>query len=267
MNLSPVAQEASRELAASLTIPTPALPVGLHLEVPEDVYHQRQLGVASKSALDKIRRSPAHYHAWATCADEDEDTPALRFGRAFHTAVLEPAKYQPAKSTKKDREDAEAITGMVASLRAHPIAGRLLSGGHREVTIRWDAGGVPCKGRLDGYHPELLGGVAFDLKSTTDASPEEFARSVARYGYARQEAFYRDGLAALGRAVPHFLFLVCEKAPPYCAAVYALSVDAVSRGRVSIVRDLETLAACCASGVFPGYPDGITTLELPRWAE
>lgn len=61
---------------------------GIH-SVPADVYHQRILGVVSKGALDEIAKTPAHYRAWVEGADQDE-TPALIFGRAYHCRILEP---------------------------------------------------------------------------------------------------------------------------------------------------------------------------------
>ncbi len=268
-----IVDELSSALAALLA-PEPARAIslgapGFHVGIPDVVYHRRELGVASKSALDKVKQSAAHYHAWLT--GEDEDTPAMRFGRAFHTAALEPQKYAPRSNTKKDRDDAEAIAGMVESIKRHEIAGSLLRGAlstrGTEVTLVWEAAGVPCKGRLDAYLLDSpLGRCAFDLKSTSDASPEAFARSVANYGYDRQEAFYSDGCAALGEPLDAFIFIAVEKVPPYAVAVYQLPATWVESGRRSIARDIQTLATCCASGEFPGYSNEIVTLEPPRWA-
>lgn len=268
-DLSDDASAAMAELAELLAPAPPAnvcgLPAGIHLGVPEDVYHRRELGVASKSALDQLHRSPAHYYAWVTGEAEDEDSPALRFGKAFHTATLEPSKYVASARTKKDRDDAEAIAGMVASVRRHPVAGPLVECCDPEVTLVWGASGVRCKGRLDGYNP-MGDPTAFDLKSTSDASPEGFAKSVANYGYARQEAMYRDGLEALGEPLARFYFVAVEKAPPYAVAVYELHDAWVEMGRRTIARDLDRLAECCAAGTFPSYAQNIVTLEPPKWA-
>jgi PDDEXK-like domain of unknown function (DUF3799) len=265
MRRAAAVDEASRALAAYLAETTALdLPHGLHFDVPEEQYHRKVLGLASRGALDEVKRSAAHYYAWLTA--EDEDTPTFHFGRDFHTATLESSKYAPRTGTKKERSDAEAIRGMVASLRRHPIAAALLFGhaGDCEVTVRWDAGGVPCKARVDRLLKHLP--VAIDLKSTSAASPAEFARSVAHYGYHRQDAFYRDGLAAVGHPVDAFVFVAVEKSPPYAVGVYTLPEAWIDMGRRSIARDLATLADCCASGVFPGYADRIIELEATRWA-
>ena len=129
------------------------LPTGLHQGVPEAVYHSRERGIASKSALDLVAQSPAHYEAWLR-GEEREPTPAMRFGSAFHIAALEPERYR-AGGGARDTKDAALIEGMLAALHRHDLALRLLTRAMTEVTLRWDAGGVPCKGRLDGYLEEL----------------------------------------------------------------------------------------------------------------
>jgi hypothetical protein len=66
---------------------------GVHRDFSPDQYHAPVLGVASKSALDKVRRSPAHYRAWLNGTDTVETSGALTFGQAFHCALLEPERY------------------------------------------------------------------------------------------------------------------------------------------------------------------------------
>lgn len=86
------------DIAAEPTAPTErpvspiwALPNGIHLDVPAEVYHHRELGgPVNNTALKEVHQSPAHYKAWAEGERTMADTKALRFGRAFHCAVLEP---------------------------------------------------------------------------------------------------------------------------------------------------------------------------------
>ena len=65
---------------------------GVFYDIPAEEYHQRELGVASKSTLDLVHHSPAHYYAWLQGLDK-EPTPALEFGAAFHCASLEPERF------------------------------------------------------------------------------------------------------------------------------------------------------------------------------
>jgi PDDEXK-like domain of unknown function (DUF3799) len=243
------------------------LPHGLHEGVPEAIYHAKVLGLASKHALDLVEPAPAKYRAWID-ADEDIPTPAMQFGKDFHAAALEPHLYRPSETTKAARDNAEKIAGMVAALRAHPIAGALLARGRPEVTARWrdPATGIECKARADLWIPELA--TIADLKSCADASPEEFARSVANYGYHAQEAMYRDGFGiASGAPVRSFVFIACEKAPPFLVAVYMLDEPAVLRGGRAIGAALERLRECLETDTWPGLPASIQTIDLPRWAK
>lgn len=273
--------------------PPAGLAEGLHADIAEERYHGRELGVASKSALDLVHRSPAHYYAWVRGELADEDSPALAFGRAFHTALLEPEKYERRyivepdfgdcrfKENKARRDDwrreaagkvpveatdARRIERMVESVRRHPRARNLIAGGQPEVTVKWtdDATGLTCKGRVDYYRPDLR--LIVDAKTALDASPSAFRKSCASYGYGRQEAMYRAGFAAIGKAVEHFVFLAVEKEPPYLVGLYTLSGESVARGHESIRKDMETMAECLRTGRWPGYSDELVELELPPWA-
>lgn len=64
---------------------------GIAYDEPADVYYRRVLGEASNSALTVIDEgSPAHYLHWVEHPEDDENSEALAFGKAFHTATLEP---------------------------------------------------------------------------------------------------------------------------------------------------------------------------------
>jgi len=269
-----------------------ALAPGLHRDIPSSVYHERIAGYASKSALDLVRRSPAHYKAWLD-GHEEEPTPALVFGSAFHCALLEPKIYassyvtQPdfgdcRKTANRDRrdawraenagkiilpgDDAEAIVSMVASVRRHPLAGRMITDGDPELTVVWDdpETGLRCKGRADYYVRQH--GMLVDVKTALNASASEFRRSVANLAYHVQDAFYRTGFASVGAPVQHFVFVAVEKELPYAVAIYALDVAGVAKGHAQVREDLQTLARCTESNTWPAYPAGIQDISLPAWA-
>src|SRR5690606_39705122 len=66
----------------------PATDASIALGVPAEEYHRRELGVATSGVLRMLRdRTPAHYRAWVD-AQDNGDTPALVFGRAYHCRVL-----------------------------------------------------------------------------------------------------------------------------------------------------------------------------------
>jgi hypothetical protein len=271
------------------------LPDGLHENVSPDLYYERIPGVANKSALDKLHQAPAKYRAWVTTGDADQDNEALAFGRAFHAAVLEPESFSDTYTVepdfgdcrktenKKTRDawradhvgktllsarDMETILGMRDAVRAHPIAGPLLTGGQAELTAKWTdpETGLTCKARVDYLRRDLQ--TLVDLKSTQDARPLAFAKSCANYGYHRQAAFYVDGCneAAGAEVADTFVFVAVEKTAPYLVALLEIDEDGISKGRESIRADLHTFKECIETDTWPGYPAEVQTISLPHWA-
>jgi len=261
---------------------------GLIPGVPNDQYHA-SIGV-SKSQLDNMAKSPAHYLAALTTPRKE--TPAMRLGTLFHGLVLEPERVKIAvaptcdKRTKDGKatwerfclenqgaeivtaEEGEMLLGMVTSVRAHPAASALLAGpGIAEGSAWWmdEQSGELCRCRPDFYREDL--GIIVDLKSTEDASPEVFAKSIAKYGYHRQNAMYVDGVeAATGQLVKGFVFVVTEKSAPNCTAVYQLDMQGEEAGRIQYRALLKALADCKCSGKWPAYSDRIETISLPAYA-
>jgi hypothetical protein len=165
------------------------------------------------------------------------------------------------------RPDFEMVKAMAAALREHKLAGVLLDpgAGMAEQTLAWrdEETGVWRRAMPDWlWHG---GRVIVDYKTADSASRAAFIKAVARYGYHQQDAWYRDGVAALED--PAFLFVVQEVAPPYLVAVYDLDDEALRIGRERNRRALERYRDCTESGLWPGYSTDIETIALPRWAE
>jgi exodeoxyribonuclease VIII len=238
----------------------------------------------SASHLHAIARSPYHY--WARYINPDRITPeptaAMRLGSLVHCAVLEPDELLQRygvcapRNTKAGKEQAAAMAAsgieavsegdmalalsMSASVRQHPAAAALLANGKAEQSFWWDdhATGLRCKCRPDWYHSTTV----VDLKTTTDASPAAFARSVATFRYHVQASHYLSGLHGAER----FVFIAVEKTAPYAVAVYELDAAARAAGDELRQRDLRMIADCHATGEWPGYSDDCQTLSLPKWA-
>lgn len=122
-----------------------------------------------------------------------------------------------------------------------------------------------CKCRPDFYVAGecILG----DLKTTSDASPTAFARSIFTYGYYRQAAFYVDALRLLGKPVSDFVIVAIEKTPPFAVCVYRLLDEAIDLGRKENAVLLERYKRCVESGDWPGYPSEPQDIGIPVWAE
>jgi exodeoxyribonuclease VIII len=151
------------------------------------------------------------------------------------------------------------------AVRSHPAAALALAGSPViEQSIFWDVDGIACRCRPDAVTER---GVIVDLKTTRDASPDGFAKSIAQYRYHVQAAFYSDGYkTAFGEAPRGFVFIAVETDPPYLVAVYVASETMTNRGRFDYRADLDTFRECLAADTWPGYSNAPLTIDLPKWA-
>lgn len=238
------------------------------------------------SKLKHMARSPAHYRA--ALQAEEQDTDALRLGRAIHMAALEPERFHRecvhwsgGVRRGKDWEAFQVAAGVREILKAdeweqcerirdavhaHPIARSMLRNGQAECSATWevDVDGVPvqARGRLD----YARGGLLVDLKTTRDASPEAFGRDAFRLMYHAQLAWYADGLQVATGIAPAVKLIAVEKQAPYCVQVYDMQPETFRSGKELYMRLLRTLADCQARNVWPGYSETELPLLLPPWA-
>jgi len=231
-------------------------------------YHN-MTGRISKSGLDKIAQSPAHFRT-AT-----KETDAMRIGRITHEFILEGVQNfvsSPFDSfrTKEAREwrdsqtfpiittaELETIYAMRESVLRHPEASRLLSDGQSEQTFFFDepTTGAPCRCRTDWMTGD---GVIVDLKTTTDASPKGFAKAVWKFRYHVQDAFYTDGVeASTGCRPKDFVFIAVEKTAPFGVGVYRLSEGLREEGRELYLDNVKTWMECTERGEWPAYSNEI----------
>lgn len=171
-------------------------------------------------------------------------------------------------------DDLAQLHAMRDAIRAHPAAAALLDGeGVAEASVYWtdEATGELCRCRPDRWRKD---GILVDLKTTIDASPEGFAKSLANYRYHVQAPWYLDGASAAYEAgqlpgdwqAPRaFAFIAVEKSAPYAVAVYTLDAATIELGGAQMRANLDTLAECRRTGVWPGYGDKIANLSLPDW--
>lgn len=233
----------------------------------------------SASHLHAVLRSPRHYYDTYVNPKRPkiEPTTAMRIGTLCHTAVLEPeelAKRHPIITSRRTKEARQLVEDgfepvlqsemrtaeqMAESVRNHPEAAWLLRVGEAESSIWWqdEEHGLRCKCRPDWWAADLV----VDLKTTLDASPKAFAKSVANFGYHRQQAHYVKGTNC-----SRFIFIVVEKVYPFQTAVYELDTEASAIGEEQRNRAMRRIAACKQRDEWPGYGDEVQTLSLPTWA-
>jgi hypothetical protein len=287
-------EQLANSLSAPASLPCPE--PGVYPGTPMLDYHR--WSCASNSRLTKLLRSPAHLKAYLD--EPDDDTNALTMGRAAHSAILEPDDFvkRYGRSSGVDRrtkagkqewddlltefgvgyvlkpDDYDAALKMRDSVFSHASASKLLKGaGDVEFSVVWDAryedddtGAVQrCKARLDKFSTAIAGGVIIDLKTTRDASPREFERSIFSHGYHRQGFLYLDAARAAGLDASHYVIVAVEKEPPYAVAVYRITEGAIEAGGEQVRGLLRTYAMCETLGEWPCYGDDVKDIAIPAW--
>lgn len=152
-------------------------------------------------------------------------------------------------------------------VQSHPTAQLLMDSGHAEASIFWTdtETGVRCKMRCDW----LMQSGLLDFKTTEDASEIAFKKSIANYKYHIQAAFYLDGWAAAtdqAVAPDSFIFAACETKRPHELAFYYADADMLAEGRAVYRHWLRQYADCLNQKIWPGYPQEIQKISLPKWA-
>lgn len=239
----------------------------------------------AQSTLKLLGRSPAHAK-WAIDHPK-KPTDSMQIGTCLHGLVLEgktdfavlptsaTGDSEAAKAIKASfmldnpgkiilsHADAETVGAMALSLKQHSTAMRLLRiCEEKEKSVFWTERGMEFKGRFDGICS--LGVV--DLKTTGSADVAHFERSVYRYGYHIQAAHYLVGAAANSLPCENFYIVAVENEPPYCVSVFQLDHEAIETGEKERQRLIKLYEECLMSGKWPGYPDKIQSITLPKWA-
>jgi len=262
---------------------------GIFPNVSHNDYHAMK-DIASNSYLGRLDKCPA------AAKVPMEDTPALLFGRAFHSFILDgedsfkrdfavsPPVDRRTKDGKLayaqfcegnkdktiiDTDDVYTIEAMYSAVATHPFAAPLLMVGRSEMSVFWtdEKTGLPCKCRPDRI-PDGDHGVILDLKSVRSADIHSFTRDVMTYGYAREAGMYIEGFNTVSNAkVDAFVFICVEKEPPYRTEVYTLDDLFIEYGKQEFRRLIEIEADCRKAGYWPNFKHSeIKQLYLPNWA-
>ena len=247
---------------------------GLVFGMDDETYHADPVSGGSLSS-SLARRLTEHVPAKAIATHVNrKPTASMNLGKAAHLHALgagpEMVVWQYDGRTKAGKEErasyAEAIAAerviavtdgerqqvldMVTALRGNPEVAAMLDSGQPEVSAFWQERGAWCRARYD-----LLGPLAYDYKTTDDASSRGFEKAMAAYGYHQQAEFYLRGLRALDNPAGKepMRFICQEKTAPYLVQVHTCDDLAMEIARVLNDRAIDIFAACVASGEWPGY--------------
>lgn len=202
------------------------LPEGLYFGLDEADYH----GDVALGSGDVRRLATSPFDFWWASRfnpnrKPEKLTPALFFGRAVHTAVLEghdkfremyaPTDYDGGTRAGKDERATIEKLGMLAikreeydqillagtMIRANPHLTDAFAGGASEVSVIWTRDGIKRKARLDYLKPRAT----VDLKSIRNARDIEFQQAcIRRFAESRfdaQAAHYSEGREAAVRFI------------------------------------------------------------------
>lgn len=253
----------------------------------------------SHSRLKEIRKSPGHFR-WAL-ENPSPSTDAMNLGSLVHAMVLEPHTVESCfvKAPKIDRRtkagkeeyalfqsqamdkmcvpasDWDTSVLMAESVKSHPVASKVLDDavayGMVEKEYYWEdrVGGYSFdrKAKVDGLCRDAHYGMnspLVDLKTTTDASPFAFKRSVTKYSYGTQMAYYRDAVRSGGVDPCGAIIIAVDKKAPFTTAVYRLSYEALDRAKMVVDKWLATYAECSESGTWPSFWE-LNEVDVPDW--
>ena len=164
--------------------------------------------------------------------------------------------------------DYDAVMRCVEAVFNHPIAGDILKSTHGEAEVMHQAevGGLLLRCRPDWLCEWKGLNIVVDLKTTTDTTPDKFAKSVANFGYHRQEYFYSMVLEACGIEVDGFVFIAVNDSPPHCVDVYELNADWRSIAADEVDRALADLQRRIATNDWTtGTENSVVPLAPPNW--
>ena len=225
----------------------------IYKDIPNEDYHAG-VGISS-SYIRRFGESQLH-----AIEHKQESTPTLKFGTAAHALivegreafnkevrVMEGSPYTKAyKEEKAEHEeqgfivlkeaDLEVIEGMKANMVYEGNAYLNAKGKLAEASVYWYEDDILCKCRPDMICPPLDQPnadnkmVVVDYKTTISCEPYAFNKSVKKYGYDMQAAWYRRGIQMAGYDVDEFVFIAQEKVQPYASKVFRITKEQMDYG-------------------------------------
>lgn len=269
---------------------------GVYTDLTSEQYHGDKNSI-SRSALMDFKKNARKY--WAKHLNPDrpkeETKPSWEFGTAFHTLILEPhlfekqyfimpekvllknvgrEAYDEYKKIEKEAESCEdkvvlsrhdfnLLLAMRHSVFANGRAKELIEGAVYESSYFWKDphSGLMLKSRPDILHQNIY----VDLKTIDDASPENYQREMAKYGYHIQAAMVTDGVYEVERREIQASINICvEKSYPHLIGIYMIDEAAVEQGHCTYKQVCLDIKHASVHNEYLDY--GIEKIGLPKWA-
>lgn len=262
------------------------------LKVSPSVYHQDPCEVPSLSASIAIKLvQECPIKAWEAHPRlgnvKCKPNRAMQFGTVCHhrfsgvhtEIVVIDARDYKTKAAQRGRDEAlaagktpilkneQSIVDATAdaAIRACRDAGLGLSG-QWEQAVMWDDDGIQCRAMTD--HVDLESPYILDLKTCTNANPNQLGRKIVDEGYDIQAAAYISAIESIcpdltGRIPFYFCFV--EVGGNHLPSIVSPDESMLHLGRLRWKRAKRIWRECLASNIWPGYPRGITTVYPTNW--
>lgn len=250
----------------------------------------------SQSDLKPFLRSIRH-GAYAL-ANKRKETPAMHFGTAMHTLMLDgvtefhrkyavggPVNPSTEKTYGRDTkafadwlkeqggkefvspEEMERMIAMRDEIRKS-FAGDVLEtpGVLRELSMFWDEPcgetTVRCKARLDWFHADI--GIV-DLKTCADSSAQEFGKDIGNRGMHIQAAAYRLAAKRCGLSEScAYGWIAVESAAPHAIELHRPEDWMFTCGLTAFLKAVHRYAAWRDGDI--EQPTAFREIKLPSWA-
>jgi len=205
----------------------------------------------SNSDLGEIKKSIWHY----LNKKDKLTTEAMTFGKAFHSLILEPEKFNAeygmlgncdlrtkiGKEYKKEfegnnkdktiisNESYNLILKMQNELVSSQLYREYLVSENCEVEkdIYFEYRGIDCRAKLDYINHDKK--VIIDLKTIKECSDITQVERIIKYNYCRQAAFYKLAMKSLGFDYK-FMFVFVEKETPNFNLFVECSEETIAYG-------------------------------------
>lgn len=225
------------------------------------------------SSIKNFATSAKHYK-WAL-DNPQAPSAAQEWGSAVHCAILRPDLYEQLyfecdekidRRTKEGKAIVEAagdrqIVPTLIRTTIVPEVQKLVDFSRmvREVSIFWD----DCKAKLDAYDAET--GTIYDIKTTTESTPDGFCKAFQKLKYYLQAAHYTAAVRATGAPVTAFRILTIENKPPYDVAVYTVDPLYVRYGEQELQKLLAGIRECEFNDEWQGIARNGLMIPLPNY--
>jgi len=234
----------------------------IYKDIPNEDYHAG-VGISS-SYIRRFGQSQLH-----AIEHKQESSPNLKFGTASHALIVEgqeafdkevrvltgspytkaykeeKAEYEEQGFIVLKESEVEIIHGMKDSMVYEGNAYLDAKGKIAEASVYWYEDDILCKCRPDMMCAPLKEPnsdnkiVIVDYKTTISCEPFAFNKSVKKYGYDMQAAWYRRGIQMAGYDVDDFVFIAQEKVHPYASKVFRITKEQMNFGWTMMESYLE----------------------------